>query len=206
MASCPAASVKSNGSWYNNAQGVCSMDTVDILKYLRELNERLKTRDIKGQIGLFGGTVMCLAFNARSATKDIDAIFEPKQVIYDIARQMAQDYNLPADWLNDSVKGFVTPNREMKIFQNMSHLKVFIPSPEYMLAMKCMSLRLVGTKDEEDIRFLINYLKLENVDDILNIIQQYFPSNMIRPKTEYFLIELLEQGEAGDNNDHSRGR
>jgi len=169
------------------------VDKAEILMYLKELNKRLKAKDIKGQIWLFGGTVMCLAFNARSATKDIDAIFEPKQAIYDIAKQIARDYNLPPDWLNDSVKGFVTPNREMKIFQNMSHLKIFIPSPEYMLAMKCMSLRLAGTKDQDDVIFLLNHLKLKNVDDILNIIQKYFPASMIQPKTKYFLMELLEQ-------------
>ncbi len=188
--------------WYNNQQGVFFVDKTEILKYLRELNDRLKEKEIKGQIWLFGGTVMCLAFNARPATKDIDAIFEPKQVIYDLARQIAQDYNLPPDWLNDSVKGFVTPNREMKIFQNMSHLKIFIPSPEYMLAMKCISVRLTGTKDQDDITFLIKLLKLKNVDDILNIIQKYFPASMIRPKTEYFLMELLGQREAGGKNDH----
>lgn len=30
------------------------MDKSEILKYLRELNERLRARDIKGQIGLLG--------------------------------------------------------------------------------------------------------------------------------------------------------
>lgn len=182
------------------------MDKKEIIKYLKELNARLEEKDTKGQIWLFGGTVMCLAFNARPATKDIDAIFEPKQVIYDIAKQMARDYNLPPDWLNDSVKGFVTPTREMKIFQNMSHLKIFVPSPEYMLAMKCMSVRLAGTKDKDDIIFLLNHLQLKNVNDILDIIQNYFPANMIRPKTEYFLMELLDQRGIGGKNDYRRGR
>jgi len=182
------------------------MDKREILKYLSELNERLKEKDIKGQIGLFGGTVMCLAFNARYATKDIDAIFEPKQVIYDIAKKIAEDYHLPPDWLNDSVKGFVTPNREMKVFRNLSNLTVYVPSAEYMLAMKCMSARLAGTKDKDDISFLIDHLKLDKVDDILNIIQKYFPPSTIQPKTEYFLIELLEKRKVKRKHDRGRSR
>ena len=158
------------------------MNKEEITKYLGELNERLKEKDIKGQIGLYGGTVMCLAFNARSVTKDIDAIFEPKQVIYDIAKKMAEEHKMPADWLNDSVKGFVRPNSEMRVFENMSNLTVYVPSPEYMLAMKCMSARLTGTTDEDDIVFLVRYLKLKKVNQVLDIILKYFPENMIMPK------------------------
>jgi len=127
-------------------------------------------------------------------------------VIYDIAKQIADDYKLPPDWLNDSVKGFVTPNREMTVFQNLSNLTVYVPSAEYMLAMKCMSARLAGTKDKNDIIFLIDHLKLNKVDDILNVIQKYFPPSMIQPKTEYFLMELLEQREAKRKHDRGRSR
>lgn len=168
------------------------MNKEEITKYLFELNERLKEKNIKGQIGLYGGTVMCLAFNARSATKDIDAIFEPKQIIYEIAKQMAKEHNLSSDWLNDSVKGFVRPKNEMRVFHNMSNLTVYVPSAEYMLAMKCMSARLTGSTDEEDIIFLVKHLNLKKAEQVLDIILKYFPENMIMPKTEYFLMEIFE--------------
>ena len=174
------------------------MNKKEIKEYLTELNERLKNRGIKGQIGLYGGTVMCLAFDARSSTKDIDAIFEPKKIIYDIAGQMAEEHNLPVDWLNDSVKGFVRPNNEMRVFMNMSNLTVYVPSPEYMLAMKCMSARLTGATDEDDIVFLIKYLNIIDVDQVIGIILKYFPENMIMPKTQYFLMELLRERNKGN--------
>lgn len=141
---------------------------------------------------------MCLAFNARKSTKDIDAIFKPKKIIYDLANEIAKEEELPIEWLNDSVKGFLSNNNQMRVFKNMSHLTVYIPSAEYMLAMKCVSARLTGSKDIEDVIFLLNYLKIKSVEQTLTIIQKYFPPNRILPKTKYFLIELFEQKKVGE--------
>jgi predicted deacylase len=43
----------------------------EIRLYLKELNDQLKKKKIKGEICIVGGAAMCLAFNAREATKDI---------------------------------------------------------------------------------------------------------------------------------------
>lgn len=178
------------------------MKKEDILKYLKILNTKLKQKGIKGQIGLFGGTVMCLALNARKSTKDIDAIFKPKEQIYNFVQEIANEQNLPADWLNDSVKGYLSENNQMKVFKNMSHLTIYIPSPEYMLAMKCISARLEGSKDIDDVIFLINYLNIKSVEEVLKIIEKYFPPKRILPKTKYFLIELFQQNKVGEKNEN----
>ena len=52
------------------------MKAEEIKQYLAELNEELRAMDVKGEVCLYGGAVMCLAFNARRATKDVDAVFE----------------------------------------------------------------------------------------------------------------------------------
>jgi hypothetical protein len=49
---------------------------------------------------------MCLAFRAREATKDVDALLVPAAEIRRAAREIAQREDLPEGWLNDSVKGF----------------------------------------------------------------------------------------------------
>lgn len=41
---------------------------------------------------------------------------------------------------------------------------------------------------------LLNHLKIKSVKQAFNIIEKYFPPNRIPPKTEYFLMELFEQG------------
>ena len=56
-----------------------------ILAALRGLSDELGKRDVTGEICLFGGTVMILAFTARPATKDVDAIFQPTEVIRDLS-------------------------------------------------------------------------------------------------------------------------
>ncbi len=50
---------------------------------------------MKGEICLKKGTVMCLVFKARSATKDVDAIFEPcVSIIYNVRISEAHNYDL----------------------------------------------------------------------------------------------------------------
>jgi len=44
---------------------------------LEKLNDELLLLDVKGEICLYGGAVMCLVYDARPNTKDVDAVFKP---------------------------------------------------------------------------------------------------------------------------------
>ena len=129
----------------------------DIEKHLGHLNEELVKLGIKGELCLYGGTVMCLVYNARPSTKDVDAVFVPAQEIRKAARKVAEADSLPEDWMNDAVKGFVVQHPK-RIFMDLSNLKVYVPEPDYLLAMKALSARLDGT-DRDDLRFLIELLQ-----------------------------------------------
>ena len=63
---------------------------------------------MNGELLLTGGASMCLVHSARDMTKDIDALYEPKTIINKLAVKIAEEEGLPGEWLNDSVKGFVT--------------------------------------------------------------------------------------------------
>ena len=76
------------------------MTAEEITKYLGELNDELRLMDIKGEVSLFGGAVMCLAYDARAATKDVDAIFKPTAEIRDAIKIVAERNNLLDDWMN----------------------------------------------------------------------------------------------------------
>lgn len=60
-----------------------------VLTALRLLSERLQEKGVVGEINILGGTAMMLAFQARQATKDVDAIFAPVDVVREAARSVA---------------------------------------------------------------------------------------------------------------------
>lgn len=100
--------------------------TVDeITKYLTELNEELCLMDIKGEVSLYGGAVMCLAFKSRPVTRDVDAVFEPVKAIRIAAGKVGERYNLDIGWLNLAVKIFVVEHPKKVLF-NFTNLKVFV--------------------------------------------------------------------------------
>ena len=53
------------------------------------LNKKLKAKGQKGEIGIVGGAVMCLVFQSREATKNIDALFEPASEIRELVIEIA---------------------------------------------------------------------------------------------------------------------
>jgi predicted nucleotidyltransferase len=163
----------------------------DMIKYLESMNTCLKEKGLSGEICMFGGAVMCLVFGSRTSTKDIDAIFAPTTEMYAIIKQIARDHNLPDDWLNPGVKGFLSSNHDVKLYRGLSHLKIYAASPEYLFAMKCLASRMVASKDLEDIQFLIRYLNIRTVKEALRILEKFYPPSRILPKTQYILEQLL---------------
>ena len=171
-----------------------------ILRALGLLSEELGRQGVIGEVCLFGGTVMVLAFTARLATKDVDALFQPAQSIREAAPRIAGEQHLPADRLNDGVKGFLSARHETTAgnLPQFPHLRLTMPVPEYLLAMKCMAARLGGTTGESsdvpDIVFLIRHLQLKSAQAVLEIVAQYYPVNRIPVKTQYLVEGLFEEG------------
>ncbi len=164
-----------------------------ITELLHRLNDRLAAEDVVGELYMVGGAVMALAFDARPSTNDVDALFIPKEIVRRLAREVARDAGVADTWLNDAVKGFLGDRGEFTTWLELSHLRVFIPIPEYLLAMKCIAFRL-GPEfhDEDDIRYLLRHLNVERSADALAIVERYFPADRIPPKTRFALEELLD--------------
>ena len=163
-----------------------------ILKCLRLLGEALADQGLHGEILLTGGAAMCLVHSARDMTKDIDALYEPKDAVNRVAAIIAEQENLPADWLNDSVKGFIGPNAPTEEFIAFKGLRVQSVSAEYLLAMKLMSARY-GEKDYDDIRFLLHKLKINEANQAYDVVEIYFAKDRILPKTAYVIESIIEE-------------
>lgn len=166
------------------------MNAEEIKRYLTELNEELRSINIKGEICLYGGAVMALAYNARPDTDDVDAVFEPVFHVRRAARIVAQRNRLPIEWLNNAVEIFLAQH-ERRILLDLSHLKIYQPPSDYLLAMKVLSAR-ADTMDQDDLRFLIRKLALKNTADVFAMVKGYYPHKEIKPETRILVEELLE--------------
>lgn len=169
-----------------------------ILELIGRLNAELAAKNIKGELYLVGGAVMCTVFNTRPSTKDIDGIFAPKNDVYAAVKSIAEETGESPDWLNDSVKGFLSMqnhDKQYDPFIEMSNLRVFAGKPEYILAMKCMAARTAESKDITDIRDLIKILDIKNGDDVVNIVKQFYPFERIPQRLFYLLDEVFESSQ-----------
>ena len=166
------------------------MDKDQIVSYLKKLNDELQMINIKGEICLYGGAVMCLVYDARPSTKDVDAIFRPTREFREALQRIALTENLRDDWLNDAVKGFVVPHSQRILF-SYSHLTVYVPEADYLLAMKTLAARVDST-DRGDVELLIKILGLKTPTEVFSIVEKYYPRQQIKPVTQYFIEELFE--------------
>ncbi len=164
----------------------------DIRRLLEALERELATEKVEGEIYLVGGAVMCLVFDARPATRDVDAFFRPTRVIREAAARVAAKEGVPEAWLNDAVKGYLSPRGEFDPYLEMAHLRVFTARPEYLLAMKCVAMRLGAEfRDLDDVRYLLRSLNVTSVAAALEIVTRYFDDRLVAPKTRLVLEELL---------------
>jgi len=94
--------------------------------------------------------------------------------------------------LNDAVKGYLGTGGDFDPFLDLPHLKVFVARPEYLLAMKCASMRL-GEEfhDLDDVRYLLRSLNVTTAEEAWAIVTRYFDERQLRPKTRLALDELL---------------
>lgn len=169
------------------------MLTIKKIKFLFQLlNKELAKKNIKGEVGICGGAVMCLVFQARQATKDVDAIFEPSAEIRKAVKMIAHREGLPENWLNDAAKTYFHVDPPKENILELSHLKVWAPRADYMLAMKCLAARF-DTYDKDDVIFLIEYLGLKTAEQVFRLIEKYYPHSHIPPRTQFFVEELFDK-------------
>ena len=163
-------------------------------RLFRELNDELAASDCKGELYLVGGAVMCLAHAARPSTEDVDAFFRPAREVREAAARVAVRSGIPADWLNDAVKGFMSELGSYRPWLELSHLRVMVAQPQYLLAMKCLAFR-IGAEfhDEDDVRFLLRLLEIRSYAKALETITHYYPHERFPHKTLYALGELLPE-------------
>lgn len=164
---------------------------------LNRMGELALEAGIKLELCLYGGALMMLAYDARAMTKDVDAIVQPNREGKALARRVGRELGLPENWLSDDVKMFLAPSEQIRTLPwEAPGIMLTAPTAGYLLAMKALACRnpLPGYQgDLDDLRFLIAKLEIKTVNEIQNIIDRYYPDDVIAPEHIELLKELIEE-------------
>jgi hypothetical protein len=172
---------------------VSALSIPDIERLLTLLNNELRSASQDGEVYLVGGAVMCLVFGARESTRDVDAYFKPTKAIREAAARVALECEVQENWLNDAVKGYLSEQGSFTRYLELSNLKVFCADANYLLAMKCLAMRIGEEfQDLDDIRYLLRHIGLSKYQDALAVIAKYYPIEQFPQKALYALEELLD--------------
>jgi hypothetical protein len=166
------------------------VDRDEIIGALTALASELAQRGVSAEMYVVGGAAIALAFDERRSTRDIDAVFEPKAVVYEAAETVAGQRGLPAGWLNDAVKGFLAgPDPAAAPVLDLPGLRCLAASPQTLLALKVLAHR-VG-EDEADLRLLASELGLESAKDVLEVAEGTF-GDRLDPAARFFVEQIFE--------------
>jgi hypothetical protein len=172
-------------------------DRASLVSLLTDLAGELERRGARGEVLLVGGAAMVLAYDAARATRDVDAVFEPKQTVYEAAAAVARRRGLADGWLNDAVKGFMHgDDANAARYLDLPGLRIDVASPEYLLAMKIFAGR--AEIDADDIRLLYPLCGFTTAQQGLDLVEREYPGRPIPPRVRFMLEEMFPpRGRAG---------
>jgi hypothetical protein len=167
------------------------MDRAEIRTALTALGEQLRAVGVVADLYVVGGAAIALAYDERRSTRDIDAVFVPKNVVYEAADRVAQDRGLPQGWLNDAVKGFLLgPERFPTEILDLPGLRVEVASPQTVLVMKCLAHRI--GEDDDDVRLLTARLGLRSAAQVLDLVEQMAGERLLTPQVQFFVEATMD--------------
>lgn len=170
----------------------------DIVAGLTRLGELAHEDDRSIEIAVYGGSALILAYDIRRATADVDAVARHDAAyVRHLAAIVARERRWPEDWLNDGVKGFISRAEELLPLafpHEAPGIRMYVPSPGYLLAMKCMAMRLgeEGSADEQDIKALMRITGCTTAEGLKNLVEGYYAGKII-PARVAFGIEQIAQ-------------
>lgn len=165
----------------------------EIIQGLTRLGELAQAQGINVELTLVGGAVMVLAFHARESTRDVDAvILSPREArtVRKMAKQIAEENNWNADWLNDGAKGYLVGISQGQMLFNAPNIIARAPSLPQLLAMK-----LSAWRDDVDIadsrRILQELANERKKDKIWKSVEPFLvPGDEL--KAQYAFLDLWE--------------
>ncbi len=164
----------------------------ELLNAFELLDEELSAMGVEADLFVVGGAAMAVAYDARRATTDVDAVFVPSKEVRTAALRVAEELGLEEDWLNDGVQGFL-PGEDVEqvgVYEGRN-LHVAAASPKFLLAMKLMASRT--ERDIDDIKTLYEICGLTTAEEGLEVLESFYPQDLILPRVQFLLREMFPE-------------
>ena len=149
------------------------------------LAAKLTRGGVVGELHVFDGAAMVLAFDARVSTRDAWPVLEA-------AREVADELGLPRSWLNNQASSCVSgrAGRGTPVYDH-PNLRVMATSAQHLLAMKVRAARAV--RDTDDLRLLLRALDLHTLQEVAEVVGRYFPDEPLSDRSRQLLEDLLAE-------------
>lgn len=174
------------GEW----RAMSRLSAEDIEAAFSALAAELARREVRAEVFVVGGAVMCVALKARTATKDVDAWFAPAPEVREAVRAVAASLDLPEDWLNGAAKAFLPERARFERWREWPSLEVSVADERTLLAMKCAAARTA--EDAGDIRILADRLGLKSSAEVLEVVLAFFPPERLPVRAQLLLEEMFD--------------
>lgn len=147
------------------------LDPDELRRLLDELVRRLEARGIHGMIRIVGGAALALRFpddpDVR-ATRDIDAVYEPREEVDRVIAELADEFGLEVDWINDHAAPWL---RVAHADSNPERFEVVVASEEELVAMK---LARGAEQDLHDLSILARKMGIDDPEKLVDIAYQIY--------------------------------
>jgi len=168
------------------------MTRKDMLLYLEELNSRLTNINRSCDIILFGGAAMALIYEARDATRDIDAKYRSSVELRKLIKDIADDFGIDGAWLNNDGEHYVTDKMPVSLYLELTNLNIYTVTADCLLAMKLTSARM-DSNDMDDSMFLMDLLDIQFEEQLFDLIEKYIDDDNRATSTKFFTSEAFLQ-------------
>jgi len=132
---------------------------------------------------------------SRRATTDIDAVIVPGGVADEVLALMAQQHNLPENWLNDAALAYLPPvgPEDWTPLIRRGNVEISTGSLPMLLAMKLRANR--GIRDSDDIYFLLEQCQVTSVEQAQEIYATYQAQDVLTEGAEARVRAWLNRSE-----------
>lgn len=165
---------------------------------LHRLSELAAAEGVRLEMTLYGGALMLLTYDARSVTKDVDAIVHPSAIARRLVARVAAEQGLHDGWLNDDVRQFVSHKEQKNELPlpniNRAGLHITRPTARYLLAMKAIAARkpIGGYRgDIDDLERLLRITRIKSCEAVQKAVDDFFPDTVLPDETRLLINDLL---------------